>query len=49
MQKISAWMFLLIALLMLLPMVGVDALGTIGGWLLVIAYVVIGVMEMKGK
>jgi hypothetical protein len=48
MQKISAWMFLLLAVLMLLPMVGVDALGSIGGWLMVVAYAVVGFMELKG-
>jgi len=48
MQKISAWMFLLIALLMLLPMVGVSALGAVGDWIMLLAYIVIGVMELKG-
>jgi hypothetical protein len=47
MQKISAWMFLLIALLMLLPMVSVS-LGAVGDWIMLLAYIVIGVMELKG-
>jgi len=47
MQKISAYMFLLIALLMLLPMINVDVLGAAGGWITFIAYAVIGITELK--
>ena len=48
MNKISAWLFLLVALVWLLPLVNVNQLGLIGNWISVIAFVVIGVLEMKG-
>ena len=48
MNKISAWLFLLVALVWLLPLVNVNQLGSIGNWISVIAFVVIGVLEMKG-
>tara|TARA_Y100000034_G_scaffold56670_1_gene69325 strand:- start:357 stop:506 length:150 start_codon:yes stop_codon:yes gene_type:complete len=48
MKGLKGWMFLLIALLWLLPMVGVDQLGSIGDWLVVLAVAVIGFVELKG-
>ena len=46
MQKISAWLFLLIAILWLLPLIGVDIGAAISGWLATIALGVIAVMEI---
>lgn len=48
MQKLSAWLFLLIALIWLLPLVGVTQLGAIADWIPVIALAVIGIFELKG-
>ncbi len=48
MQKVSGWMFLVIALVWLLPLVGVTQLGVIGNWISVIALAIIGIMELKG-
>jgi len=47
MQKISAWMFIIIALVMLLPMLGVNALSPLEGWIMVVAYLLVGIMELK--
>lgn len=48
MEKLSAWLFLLIALLWLLPLVGVS-LGTWGSWLAVVALAGVGVVELRAK
>lgn len=48
MQKLSAWLFLLIALMWLLPMINVTQLGVAGDWISVIALVIIGIFELKG-
>jgi hypothetical protein len=48
MQKVSAWLFLLIALMWLLPLIGVNQLGMIGSWVSVVALVIVGIMELKG-
>jgi len=48
MQKISGWLFLLIALTWLLPLLGVT-LGNmdVHQWIATIALVIIGIMELK--
>jgi len=49
MEKISAWLFLLIGILWLLPLLGVGT-GSWGGWLATLALLVIGIAEvMKSK
>ena len=45
MHKISPWLFLVIALMWLLPMVGV-ATDPWGSWVSVIALAVVGILEM---
>jgi len=46
MKNINGWLFLLIALMWLLPLVGVST-STWGTWVAVIALAVIGFMEVK--
>lgn len=46
MQKLSAWLFLLIALMWLLPLVMATAEWM--GWIAVIALAIIGIFELKG-
>ena len=48
MHKITGWLFLLIGILMLLPLIGVSV-GTLGGWLTMLAFVVIGVLKITAK
>jgi len=48
MKNLNGWLFLLIALMWLLPLVGVGT-GDWGPWVSVIALAVIGFMEVKGK
>jgi hypothetical protein len=48
MQKLNGWLFLLIALVWLLPLVGVNQLGSAGNWIAVVALAIIGIMELKG-
>ncbi len=47
MKKLSAWLFLLIALVWLLPLISIDQLGVAGTWIVVIALAVIGINELK--
>ena len=47
MQKISAWLFLLIALIWLLPLINVDIGGVASGWIAAIALAIIGILEVK--
>ena len=51
MEKISAWLFLLIAVVWLLPLIGVTALsGNAGSWIATISLAIIGITEVvKGK
>ena len=44
MEKLSSWLFLIIAVVWLLPLIGVTQLGGIGDWLVVIALAIIGIM-----
>ena len=49
MEKISAWLFLLIAIVWLLPLINVS-LGAAGPWIATIALAIIGITEiMKSK
>jgi hypothetical protein len=48
MHKVNGWLFLLIGILMLLPLIGVDV-GTVGSWLIMLAFVVIGVLKITAK
>ena len=47
MKKLSAWLFLLIALVWLLPLINITQLGVAGAWIVVIALVVVGINELK--
>jgi len=40
-------MFIVLAVLVLLPLLGVAALVPITGWLMVVAYIIIGFSELK--
>jgi len=45
MEKLSAWLFLLIGVLWLLPLISVGT-GTWGAWLATLALLVIGITEV---
>ena len=48
-NKLFGWLVLILALLWLLPLIGVDQLaGTITNWVVTIVLVVIGVKLLKG-
>lgn len=46
MNKLSSWLFIIIALIMLLPLVGVDQLGSAGPWIILIAFALVGIIEL---
>ena len=47
-KKLSAWLFLLIALVWLLPLIGVTiGSATVHAWIATIALVIIGINELK--
>ena len=50
MAKTSAWLFTLIGILFLLPLIGVTQLGTISEgiltWLIAVAFLVIGITKL---
>jgi len=48
MNKTIGWLFLLIALVTLLPLIGIAQLGDAGTWIVVIATAVIGYMIVQG-
>jgi len=47
MQKVSAWLFLLIALVWLLPLVGVALGASTSNWIVAIALALVGIVELK--
>ncbi len=51
MKNLNSWLFLLVALVWLLPLVGVDFLvsNNIGTWIVIIAFAVIGIMGLMNK
>ena len=53
MSKINAVLVTIIGILLVLPLIGVDALGTvstgIAGWVIAIVIIVIGVMGLTAK
>ncbi len=48
MNKLIGWIFLIIGILMLLPLIKVSV-GMIGDWLVVLGYLVIGIVWLTGK
>ena len=46
MDKISAWLFLLIGVVLLLPLVGV-ATDMWGEWVVAVAFIVVGILKVK--
>lgn len=45
MAKLSAWLFTLIGVLYLLPLLGMDT-GTWGTWLIALAFLVVGISKL---
>ena len=48
MDKLVAWIFIIIGILMLLPLIGV-AIGTVGDWLMMLGFLVIGIVKLTAK
>jgi len=48
MNKLIGWIFLIIGILMLLPLIGV-ALGSISEWLVMLGYLIVGIVWITGK
>lgn len=53
MKQLTGWIVLIIGILLALPLIGVDALGTvtdgIAAWLIAIGILVLGIKEIMGK
>jgi len=49
MEKLYGWLWLVIALMWLLPLVGVSQLGVTGNWIAVVALAIIGVKMLMEK
>jgi len=50
MEKLASWLWILVALVWLLPLIGVTALaGNTGTWIVVIAVAIIGIKGVMGK
>ena len=45
MEKLSAWLFLLIGIIWLLPLINVGT-GTWGGWIATLALLIVGITEV---
>lgn len=48
MEKLVAWIFIIIGILMLLPLIGV-AVGSVGEWLVMLGFLVIGIVKLTAK
>ena len=48
MHKLTGWIFLVIGILMLLPLIGVG-LGEVGTWLITLGFLVIGIIKITAK
>lgn len=48
MDKINAWIFIIIGILFLLPLISVD-IGTVGSWLIMLGFLVIGILKLVSK
>lgn len=48
MDKLIGWIFLIIGILMLLPLIGV-ALGSVSGWLVTIGFLLVGIIWITKK
>ena len=48
MEKINAWIFIIIGILMLLPLISVN-IGVAGSWLIMLGFLVIGVLKLVGN
>ncbi len=44
MNKLIGWIFIIIGVIMLLPLLNLTFLGTAGDWLVMLGYLVIGIM-----
>jgi len=49
MKNLNSWLFLLIAIIWLLPLINVDQLGIAGDWIVVIALAIIGITGLMNK
>lgn len=49
MDKIVAWIFIIIGIIMLLPLLGLDFLGTAEAWLMMLGFLIIGVLKLVSK
>lgn len=49
MNKVIAWIFIIIGIIMLLPLIKVDVLGTAGNWLMMLGFLIIGILKLVSK
>ena len=49
MDKLIAWAFLIIGILMLLPLIGLEFLVGIDSWLIMLAFLAIGIVKLTAK
>jgi len=48
MEKINAWIFIIIGILMLLPLISVN-IGEVGTWLTMLGFLLIGILKLVSK
>jgi hypothetical protein len=48
MEKINAWLFIIIGILFLLPLITVE-IGEIGDWIMMLCFLVIGILKLVSK
>jgi len=48
MDKLVAWIFIIIGILMLLPLLSLN-IGTVGEWLIMLGFLVIGIVKLTSK
>ena len=49
MDKLVAWIFIIIGVIYLLPLITLTFLGEIGDWLIMLGFLVIGIVKLTAK
>jgi len=49
MKNLKSWLFIIIAIVWLLPLINVDQLGEAGTWIAIIAIALIGILGLMNK
>ena len=49
MDKLVGWIFIILAVIMLLPLIGLTFLASVESWLIMLGFLLIGILKLTGK